>query len=834
MLKKERKLSGTTSEAVSPREAAHKEISRKAAEAGIVLLKNEGGVLPVSTDKPVALFGSGAAKTVKGGTGSGDVNERESISIYDGMTEAGYTVLSSDWLEGYKRIYKAARESWRDIILNEGRGANLTQFFEIYASHPFEMPSGDIINQKYDTDLAIYVVSRVAGEAADRTLKKGDYYLTDNELRDLEFLCSNYENIVLLINTGAPIELSFLDRYENIKSVLYIGQPGMEGGRAVANVLCGRATPGGKLTDTWAKDYYDYPCSRKFSYLSGDSKKAYYSEGIYVGYRYFDSFGIKPRFGFGFGLSYTDFKLDYAGLHISKDNKEITLSVNVKNTGDYSGREVVQVYAGVPAGRLLKEKRRLVGFSKTGNLGRGESQTLEISFGTDLLSSFDTGKNAWLIESGIYTLWMGNSLEGCSPVAGLLVNEDVYSTKYDAICPLKETLDEMCPDEDEIKKYHSESVEFLKVNKMDIHEIKPEFGENVSEKRKGSVITGTLAGIAEELDDEELIHMVVGEITKGQDNQGEESALGSSAIMIPGAAGETSSILEEKYGIGGLPMADGPAGLRLKRKYLVSSSTGTIVRENPFSSFEDGYFVEAKEIPDTVTYYQYCTAIPVGVVIAGSWDREMIKEVGEMIGAEMKEFGVAWWLAPGMNIHRNPLCGRNFEYYSEDPVLTGIIASAMTEGVQSHNGIGVTIKHFACNNQEDNRMSSDSIVSERALREIYLKGFEIAVKSAKPMCIMTSYNMINGVHSANSYDLCTKVARDEWGFDGIIMTDWTTTAPHGGSIAYQCIEAGNDLIMPGFESDYESLRNALKSGELSREKLKESVKRIIHAWEVFE
>lgn len=316
--------------------------------------------------------------------------------------------------------------------------------------------------------------------------------------------------------------------------------------------------------------------------------------------------------------------------------------------------------------------------------------------------------------------------------------------------------------------------------------------------------------------------MVIGEVAKGQGQ-----ALGSAGIMVPGAAGETSGCLEESYGVPGVPMADGPAGIRLMKSYEVDRTTGGINNQGIFGAVEGGIFADHTPHANTDIYYQYATAFPVGTLLAQTWDPALLEETGRAVAAEMEEFGVGWWLAPGMNIHRNPLCGRNFEYYSEDPLLSGCMAAAITRGVQSCNGVGTTIKHFACNNQEDNRMGCDSIVSERALREIYLRGFEIAVKAAQPMAIMTSYNLINGVHTANSRDLCTVAAREEWNFQGIIMTDWTTTMPRGGSSSWGCIAAGNDLIMPGGEGDRENIRKALKDGTLAEEDLKACVERML-------
>ena len=319
------------------------------------------------------------------------------------------------------------------------------------------------------------------------------------------------------------------------------------------------------------------------------------------------------------------------------------------------------------------------------------------------------------------------------------------------------------------------------------------------------------------LSEEELIDLAAGDPGKAQGGN-----LGAAGISVPGSAGETHRCAIDK-GLASIVLADGPAGLRLMKYYHVNE--GSIVTM-PFEfSLEGGLFYDdSRELPGE-RYYQYCTAIPVGTLLAQTWNLDLVRELGEMIGHEMELFGITLWLAPGMNIHRNPLCGRNFEYYSEDPLLAGMMAASMTLGVQKVPGCGTTIKHYACNNQEDNRMGSDSILSERTLREIYLKGFEIAIKDAQPMSIMTSYNLINGVHAANCYDTCTKAARDEWGFAGAIMTDWTTTNVQiqGECTAAGCMRAGNDMVMPGMEEDHENIRKELKEGTLDIRELKRCI-----------
>ncbi len=344
--------------------------------------------------------------------------------------------------------------------------------------------------------------------------------------------------------------------------------------------------------------------------------------------------------------------------------------------------------------------------------------------------------------------------------------------------------------------------------------------KEISYERNFRDFSDEVAAFVDSLDTEQLIQLATGDLSKGQG-----SNIGAAGNSVPGSAAETSSCAVGQ-GLAAIVLADGPAGLRLNKTYQAVDGKPMSM---PFEmAIEDGYFARGIVDSQGETYYQYCTAIPVGTVLAQSWDTQVIRECGMAVAQEMDEFGVTLWLAPGMNIHRNPLCGRNFEYYSEDPLLSGTVAAAMTDGVQSQKGCGTTIKHYACNNQEDNRMHSDSIVSERALREIYLRGFEIAVTKSQPMAIMTSYNLINGVHAANSYDLCTKAARNEWGYRGLIMTDWTTTHNGPDCTASGCMRAGNDIVMPGYEKDHENLRKELADGTLDLRELKLAVGHLVH------
>lgn len=801
--------SGTLAQQPSERELAHGRLAREAAAEGIVLLKNEG-ILPLAMSAPVALFGGGADRTIKGGTGSGDVNNRESISIYRGFIDAGISVTSTDWLWDYQKRYEAARDAWKAKVLEDVR--HVDNPFDAYASNPFSLPEGRKITagDLEGAAAAIYVISRISGEGKDRRRAEGDYYLSLKEQEDILYLNQEDIPIVLILNTGAPIELTdIMKKAENIRAVLNISLPGQEGGHAVADILFGKTTPGGKLTATWARRYEDYPSSESFGYLNGNLEKEEYREGIYVGYRYFDSFDIQPLFPFGYGLSYTDFSIRYEGLRVTREG--IEAAVTVENTGEhYPGREVVQVYVTPPQAGLEKEYQRLAGFAKTEILQPGDVQKLKVIIELKQLASFSEQLQAWVIEDGSYGVWIGNSSISLRLEALITVSEQTVLEWTNDVCP-KEAMFEDLSAAGSNRKKADKWLAQAREQKI------PEFSfVPWAEEKKISIIPP-----AKEQPVEELIPLLYGNITRGA------STLGSAGTRVPGSAGETTQALEEKYGKRSLVMADGPAGLRLRQSYEVDRRTDTVYGVGVLGSLENGFLEDKVTHENADTYYQYCTAFPVGAALAQTWDLELMRKFGKAIAVEMEEFHVDLWLAPGMNIQRNPLCGRNFEYYSEDPLLSGMMAAAVTDGVQGDGRHGVTIKHFACNNQEDNRMSVDVCVSQRALREIYFRGFEIAVKKSDPVAIMTSYNCINGIHTANSLDMCTTVVRGEWGFGGVIMSDWNTTVPEDGSEPWKCAAAGNDIIMPGNPDDDENIRNAYAQGKLSEEAIRSSAGRLI-------
>lgn len=797
--------SGSLQAAPSPRETAHAALARKAAAAGIVLLRNDN-LLPLDPDASVALLGTGAGRTVKGGIGSGDVNNRANVSIYEGLRAAGVHLTSEDWINYYEALYHGARLAWKDKILDDA--TKVENPFDAYAANPFVLPQGRPVamSDLVGASVAIYVISRISGEGKDRTPTAGDYLLSDRELEDLRTLDEAGLPLVLLINAGGPVELTdLLAQRRHPIAVVQISQLGQQGGEAVADVLLGRAVPEGKLTATWAKRYADYPCADTFGACNGDLEKELYTEGIYVGYRWFDSFGIEPLFGFGHGLSYTTFSTAFTALRAGDHGVEVDLTVT--NTGDrFTGREVAQLYAACPQTGTAREYRRLAGFAKTRPLAPGESQAVTVTVPAKQLAVFLPGRNAWVVPAGTYTLFAGGSLAEAAPCAHLTVAAEVVLETTHPICPLHHPFGEAGPAAPAMEKA-------AKAAALDL----PAFAfaplsDEVPVPAPVPMADGPV---------DELVPMLYGNITQGA------STLGSAGIRVPGSAGETSEALEASRGVPSLIMADGPAGLRLRQSYQVDPADGSVIPTGVLGSLENGFLDEPRHLDTADTYYQFCTAFPVGTALAQSWDTGLMEEFGRAIAAEMAEFHIDLWLAPGMNIHRNPLCGRNFEYYAEDPLLSGLLAAAVTRGVQADGTRGVTIKHFACNNQEDHRMGVDARVSEQALREIYLRGFEIAVKTAAPAALMTSYNRINGVQAANSYDLCTVAARGEWGFDGLIMSDWNTTVPADGSEPWRCAAAGNDVIMPGNSHDDADIRAALANGRLAETDVRACAGRLI-------
>lgn len=794
---------------VSEREQRNSRLSMEAAMEGMVLLENENSTLPVKEGSKAALFGAGSYVTMKGGTGSGDVYQRYTVSVYDALSNA-YRLSNLDWWSSYISHYESdkaiAQEMSKDelaefksdyveVIPGSFGGSNT------YIAKDLLLTQNDINAAKANgTSTAFYTISRVSGEGSDREITKGDYYLSDIERANIQLLAKSFDKCIILLNVGGVVDTAFYDEIAELDAMVLMSQAGMEGGTALADILTGEVTPSGKLTDTWAASYKDYPASETIGNTDGNSTQEDYTEGIFVGYRYFDSFNITPAYEFGYGLSYTDFET--TPVSVTADADQVSVTVKVKNTGTvYSGKEVVEVYFSAPDGDLDKPWQELAAFAKTDELAPGESQILTVTYKTEEMSSYSEKKAAYILEDGNYLIRVGNSSRNTQVAGVLTLNADVITEQLSTQLTADKALNELSSAGKTSYSYAAEAAEIAAAPKIALSAASFETENNASDIDEKAVTTYLTEEASKDYEkaEHETVEVVddVPEGTKLIDvyngtvsmesfvagltdtqlanlangisgaTAGEGDSWGADANSVKGAAGETSQLYFNSLGIPNTVEADGPAGVRITSNY----------------TDEDGN-----------SYYNYCTAFPIGTMLAQTWNQELLTRVGEAIGEEMREFGVTLWLAPGMNIHRDPLCGRNFEYYSEDPALTGSVGSAITLGVQSNPGVGVTIKHYITNNQETSRSTVNTSVTERTLREIYLKGFEMVVKSAQPMAIMSSYNKVNGTYAAENFDLLTSIPRGEWGFDGMVMTDWVAGSR---SSVEGMMHAGNDLVMPG-------------------------------------
>ena len=790
----------------SEREVRNAQLSKEAAEEGMVLLENENQALPLAQGSKAALFGTGSYGTIKGGTGSGDVYNRYTISVYDALTST-YNISNMAWWGEYLKTFEEkkaqASEEKKDndyVKYTQGRFGGADSFLAIDQA----LTQSDMDKAKAGGVMtAFYTVSRVSGEGADRTIGKGDYELSEVEYNNIKLIAKNFDKCVVLLNVGGVVDTKFFSEIEGVDGLVLMSQAGMEGGNALADILTGKTTPSGKLTDTWAKNYSDYPAATTIGDNDGDNKQEDYKEGIYVGYRYFDTFNITPAYEFGYGKSYTSF--DVEPLTVAADENNVSVTVNVTNTGDtYSGKEVVEVCFSAPDGSIEKPYQELAGFAKTDNLAPGESQKLTVTYKTTEMSSYDEAKAAYVMEDGDYIVRVGDSSRNTKVAGVLTLDKDVVTEQLSNQLTLDKNWKDLSKTGKTPYSYKDEAAQIKAAARIALPSAKIKTENNASKIDEKKVTTYLTADAAKDykaaenevvetvdavpantklidvydgkvsmesfvasLDDTQLANLANG--ISGASTSGD--TWGADANSVTGAAGETSQLYFNSLGIPNTVEADGPAGIRVTAE----------------TTDKDGNAV-----------YNYCTAFPIGTLLAQTWNTDLVNRVGKAIGEEMVEIGVTLWLAPGMNIHRDPLCGRNFEYYSEDPALTGYVGSAITAGVQSNKGVGVTIKHYITNNQETNRSAVNTSVSERTLREIYLKGFEMVVKSAQPMAIMSSYNKVNGTYACENFDLLTSVPRGEWGFDGMVMTDWGAGNRAGVDTM---MHAGNDLVMPGRTQD---------------------------------
>ena len=773
----------------------HIGLSKEAAKEGMVLLKNRGDILPLKKGTRVALFGKATFDYVKGGGGSGDVTVAYIRNLYEGLKMQKDVVSIFEPLCDYYR---------KDVERQYAQGSVPGMTIEP------EVPRELLDEAKAYADTAVISICRFSGEGWDRKsivdtdnknmgegeldmavrsskiFANGDFCLSAQEAAMVETVKKNFSKVVVVMNVGGMVDTSWFVREDAIGAVLMAWQGGMEGGLAAAELLAGKGNPSGKLSDTFAQTLEDYPSTGDF-HESRDYVN--YTEDIYVGYRYFETVpgaDQKVNYPFGFGLSYTTFQTDV----LSAEEKEgqVRIQVEITNTGSRDGKEVVQVYFEAPQGRLGKPKRQLIAFAKTRSLRPGESQRLYLSFEIrDMASYDDTGKvqrAAYVLEKGDYFFHVGTSvrdtvrLDYVYQVKGDTVTEQLESRLTPSELPRRMLSDgsyEEVPQR-EGNDPNANELERMPEDMMEgyVPAVRPRDRYQLWREpyKKGAHIFKEVA--EGKLTPEEFLAQLTDEETAqllgGQPNTGVANTFGYGNLP--------------EYGVPSVMTADGPAGLRI-----------------------------APECGVTTTCW------PCSTLLACSWNPEIVEAVGLAGGAEVKENNIAVWLTPAVNIHRSPLCGRNFEYYSEDPYLAGKLASAMVRGIQA-NHIGATVKHFALNNKETNRKNSDSRVSERAAREIYLKAFEIIVREAKPWSIMTSYNIINGHRASENADLLEGILRGEWGFDGCITTDWWTCGEH-----YKEVKAGNDIKMGcGYP---ERLLEALEKGCLTRKEMDACALRVL-------
>lgn len=708
----------------------HETLARAAAGEGVILLKNQDGILPISKEKILPVFGKGQNLYHPCGEGSGYVRAAYTVTIPQGLQNAGYHL-------------------------------NL-EIAEAYRSDRAVTPA-QIAAATAQSDTAVVVLSRNSTEFWDRQIKD-DFMLTKAEhqlFRQLE--ASKFSHIVVILNIAEPIEMAFLQQYGKIKAVLLAWLPGMEGGNAIADILSGTINPSGRLADTLAYTYADYPAAANHHQFADT---VYYEEDIYLGYRYFETVpGAVDRvaFPFGYGLSYTSFA--WSGLQFTEQIDTVCVTLTVQNNGPVAGKEVVQLYAALPQGGVCRPRYELKAFQKTVLLRPGASQTVRFLLPKSDFRVFDEQEGAWLLPQGVYSLYVGKNVRELL-LAGQFTQaktELLLRTGLKLSCALPFRL--RCDGSKEPTGFYDQRTCRRKASPcvaVPESELKTTGGAHtlydVQEKKI------SLSAFIQELSVCEMIELC----------QAQPPA-------VPrGTAGVGNNFARR---IPNIQTADGPAGLR--------ASTPTV-------------------------------CFPCATLLACTWNTALQQKIGKAMGEECAAHNIDVLLAPALNLHRDPLCGRNFEYFSEDPILSGKSAAAIVKGIQSC-GVAATVKHFICNNQERFRIFSNSVVSERALRELYLKGFEIVVKEAKPACLMTSYNMINHIRSSSNYGLLSGILRQEWGYKGAVMTDWRTD-----SHLFEEIKAGNNIKMPyGYPDEIQQAVMYASLHNLDVEELRDSVRYIL-------
>jgi len=724
-------------------DAGYVQALRTVAADGIVLLKNDGA-LPLSTEK-IAVFGRAQIDYFYVGNGSGgDVKPPYKVNLLDGMKNAG--------LHFNPALAQAYAKFCQENVMPPAH-------WGAWPTHYPEMPLTESIVQtaKTETDCAIVIIGRCAGEDRDSRLEPGCFLLTDAEKNMLQLVTTTFDKTIIIVNSGNIMDFSWVEQYK-MAALLCVWQGGMESGNAVADVLCGRVNPAGKLVATIARDYKDYPAANEF----GSPDFNHYTEDIFVGYRYFETFAReKVLFPFGFGLSYTQFEMKTDAYEMADDGT-ISVTTTITNTGNYAGAEAVQVYYAAPQGVLGKPARALAGFGKTSLLAPGASETMTISFPAYRMASYDeagaTGnKSCYVLEAGEYELFAGNCVRSATKIGGIIIEAlQICAQLSEAAAPVV-PFQRMTARADGKLTPHMEAVPLRTVNLK--ARIEADMPREISPTDdKGYQLTDVAAGkisleeFVAQLNIDELEGLTRGDYIM------------NSPLGVPGNAGVLGGVTESlrAKGVPPITTTDGPSGVRVNF---------------------------------------HAALLPCGMAIASTWDTALVEQLAAFTGKEFSDLGSHMLLAPGMNIMRSPLCGRNFEYFSEDPILSGKVAAATVRGLQAH-GKSACPKHFVANNQEFRRHHHDSRVSERALREIYLKGFEICVKESAPLNLMTAYNKINGVWAHYHYELCTTILRGEWGYAGNVVTDWWMQPcadpdfPALTNNAYR-IRAQVDVLMPG-------------------------------------
>jgi len=797
-------------------ELLHGQTVRALAPECAVWLKKDG-TFPLDAPEKLALYGSGARHTQKGGTGSGDVNVRHTVSIEEGLWAGGFTVTTQNWLDSYDNILAKAKADFIKSIKEEARRQRVLAVMlgmgAVMGEPDYDLPLFG------EGDLGVYVLGRVSGEGNDRKVTPGDFCLTETEIRDILQANRQYRRFCLVLNVGGQVDLTPV---MEVKNILLLSQLGAETGHVLSDLLLGKAYPSGKLSQTWAP-YSAYPEALHF----GHRDNTYYGEGMFVGYRYFSSFDKPVLFPFGYGLGYTDFSLEEKT--VKKEQGYLTVSAKVANVGAFSGKETVQIYASAPCISQPYPKLALCAFQKTNEIAAGKTETVTLRVDLADLAGHDKEGKKYFLEKGVYRLYIGFDSRALLPLASLEAKEEILLWETDT--KLKN------PDVETIRpdaKWQNEAFS------SDIPAF-PLLAEDVAHRQKPTshLPDEEALQLAKKLSVKELITLCVGYHKKGPDIL---SVIGNASKSVAGAAGETAD------GVAGLPalvMADGPAGLRLSKEFWKDKKGGV----HPIGeTMPEGITDFLPDIANAVlgllnrknprgrVMTQYTTAIPIGTAIAQSFSPSVAEAMGDIVGREMEQFGIDLWLAPAINIQRSPLCGRNFEYYSEDPYLTAKIAVGMVKGVQSHPQKGVTVKHFCVNNQETNRYQSSSEVDVRALRDIYLRAFETVVREESPAAIMTSYNLLCGIHTAEHEGLLKGILRGEWGYEGLVMSDWILITMKDKRSIYPTtkpapsLKAGNDLFMPGCSGDVRAIKKALKGKgitHLKREDLEYCASHII-------